>query len=138
VVFAHGAILAGHIADRIFFVGATLLDFKLEIVTLVGLLICVVLGPLLLFASQLARAKLAGLREYGALAQLYVRQFDVKWLRGGTSAEEESLLGSADIQSLADLSNSFAIVKAMNLVPFTKETALQVAIMAIVPIVPLS
>jgi hypothetical protein len=136
VLFAHGAILAGHMADRIFFTGATLLDFKLEIVTLVALLLCVVLGPLLPFVRQMARAKLIGLREYGALAQRYVRQFDSKWLRGSTSPEEP-LLGSADIQSLADLSNSFEIVKSMNLVPFTKETVLQVGVMAVVPIAPL-
>jgi hypothetical protein len=79
---------------------------------------------------------LIGLREYGALAQRYVRQFDSKWLRGSTSPEEP-FLGSADIQSLADLSNSFEIVKSMNLVPFTKETVLQVGVMAVVPIAPL-
>ncbi len=137
LLFAHGTILAGHIADRIFFVQATLLDFKLEIVTLVVLLLCVVLGPLLLFVPQMAEAKLTGLREYGALAQRYVRQFDSKWLRGGNSSDEEPLLGSVDIQSLADLSNSFDIVKSMNVAPFTKETVLQVGIMAVVPIAPL-
>jgi hypothetical protein len=137
VLFAHGAILAGHMADRIFFVGATLLDFKLEMVTLVVLLMCVVLGPLLLFVPQMAGAKLVGLREYGALAQRYVRQFDSKWLRAGTSPEAEPLLGSADIQSLADLSNSFEIVKSMNLVPFTKETVIQLGVTAVVPIAPL-
>jgi hypothetical protein len=137
LLFAHGTILAGHIADRIFFVRASLLDFKLEIVTLVVLLLCVVLGPLLLFVPQMAAAKLTGLREYGALAQRYVRQFDSKWLRGSGSRDEEPLLGSGDIQSLADLSNSFDIVKSMNVVPFTKETVLQVGVMALVPIAPL-
>lgn len=52
-------------------------------------------------------------------------------------SDEEPLLGSVDIQSLADLSNSFDIVKSMNVAPFTKETVLQVGIMAIVPIAPL-
>lgn len=101
------------------------------------LLLCVVLGPLLLFVPQIAEAKLIGLREYGALAQRYVRQFDSKWLRGGNSSDEKPLLGSVDIQSLADLSNSFDIVKSMNVAPFTKETVLQVGIMAVVPIAPL-
>ena len=96
------------------------------------------MGPLLLFVPQMARAKLIGLREYGALAQRYVRKFDSKWLRGSASFEkDEPLLGNADFQSLADLSNSFEIVKSMNLVPFTKETVFQVGIMAVVPIAPL-
>jgi len=47
-----------------------------------------------------------------------VREFDRKWLRGGAAADEP-LLGSADIQSLADLGNSDAVVKEMRLVPFS-------------------
>ena len=47
------------------------------------------------------------------------------------------LLGSADIKSLADLSNSFEIVESINLVPCTKETVIQLGVMAIVSIAPL-
>ena len=36
-------------------------------------MLCVVLGPLLVFAPQLAAAKQAGLRKYGALGERYVR-----------------------------------------------------------------
>ena len=58
-------------------------------------------GHRLVFAPQLAQTKRTGNREYGALAQWYVRAFDVKWLRGGAPADE-SLVGSGDIQSLAE------------------------------------
>ena len=63
----------------------------------------------------LALTKRTGLREYGLLAQRYVLEFDRKWLRGG-AAEDEAFVGSADIQSLADLGNSFEIVSGMKLV----------------------
>lgn len=95
-----------------------------------------VLGPLLLFAPQLAQAKRMGLREYGTLAERYVREFDAKWLRGGALADER-LVGSGDIQSLADLSNSFEVVRTMRAVPFTKETILQLAVAAVAPVAPL-
>ena len=95
-----------------------------------------VLGPLLVFAPQLAQAKRMGLREYGTLAEHYVRKFDAKWLRGGASADEP-FVGSADIQSLADLSNSFEVVRTMRIVPFTKETIIQLAAATVVPIAPL-
>ena len=95
-----------------------------------------VLGPLLVFAPKLAAAKRAGLREYGTLAQRYVREFDQKWLRGGAPADEP-LIGSADIQSLADLGNSFEVVKGMRLVPFTMQTVLQLAVVTLLPVVPL-
>ena len=134
---AHGALLAGTLANRIFFLGATLPEYKVEIAVMVIVLMCVVLGPLLVFAPQLAQAKRTGLREYGTLAERYVREFDAKWLRGGAPADEP-FVGSGDIQSLADLSNSFEVVRTMRIAPVTKETILQIVVATLAPIVPLA
>ncbi|MFZ4538933.1 hypothetical protein [Propionivibrio sp.] len=134
---AHGALLAGQLANRIFFLGAALTDFKAVIAILVVFLLCLVIGPLLVFAFQLAQAKRKGLREYGTLAERYVREFDTKWLRGGAPADE-ALVGSADIQSLADLGNSYEVVRSMRSVPVTKETIFQLAAATLAPIVPLA
>jgi hypothetical protein len=136
LLIAHGALLAGLLGNRIFHVGATLPGFMLEILVLVIFLMCVVLGPLLVFAPKLAHARRMGLREYGTLAERYVREFDAKWLRGGAPGDEP-LLGSGDIQSLADLSNSFEVVRTMRIAPLTKETILQLSIATVVPIAPL-
>jgi hypothetical protein len=133
---AHGALLAGQLANRIFFAGAALTEFKAEIAVVVAFLLCAILGPLLLFTPQLAQAKRKGLREYGALAERYVRGFDAKWLRGGAPADE-AFVGSADIQSLADLGNSYELVRTMRLAPITKEAILRVAAAALIPMVPL-
>ncbi len=134
---AHGALLAGLIANRIFYLGAALPEFKIEIAVLVIFLMCVVLGPLLVFAPQLAQAKRTGNREYGTLAERYVREFDAKWLRGGVPADEP-LIGSSDIQSLADLANSFEVVRTMRTAPVTKEAILQLAAATLAPVVPLA
>jgi len=133
---AHGALLAGPLANRIFFAGAALTDFKAEIALVVGFLLCVVLGPLLVFAPQLAAAKRKGLREYGTLAERYVREFDAKWLRGGSSADDP-FVGSADIQSLADLSNSYEVVRTMRIAPITRDAIVRLAAATVIPIVPL-
>jgi hypothetical protein len=137
LAMAHGALLAGNLANRIVYLGATLPDFKLEILGLVVFLLCMVLGPLLVFAPQLWQTKLMGNREYGTLAQRYVREFDAKWLRGGAPADEP-LVGSGDIQSLADLGNSLEVVRTMRIAPFTKEAILQLAAATLAPIVPLT
>ncbi len=136
ILLAHGVLLAGLITDRIFFDGATLPQFTVEIIAGVGALVFLVLCPLMVFAGQLARVKRTGLGEYGGLAQRYVREFDAKWLRGGGDPAEP-LIGSADVQSLADLSNSFEVIRAMRFVPFSKETVLQLAIVTLVPLAPL-
>ena len=134
---AHGTLLAGLLANRIFFLGAALSEYKMEIAVMVIFVLCVVVGPLLVFASQLAQTKRTGLREYGTLAERYVRQFDTKWLRGGAPADEP-FVGSADIQSLADLGNSYEVIRTMRIAPVTKETLLQIVVATLAPIVPLA
>jgi hypothetical protein len=133
---AHGALLAGLIANRIFYLGAALPDFKIEIAIVTVFLLSVVLGPLLVFAPQLAEAKRTGNREYGALAARYVREFDAKWLRGGAPADEP-LVGSGDIQSLADLANSFEVVRTMQLAPITRDALLRLLVATLAPLAPL-
>jgi hypothetical protein len=133
---AHGAILAGQLANRIFFLGVTLPQYKAEIALMVVFMLFLVFGPLLVFAPQLARAKRIGLREYGTLAERYVREFDTKWLRGGAPGDEP-LVGSGDVQSLADLANSFEVVRTMLIAPITKQAVLRLVVATLVPIVPL-
>jgi hypothetical protein len=137
LLLAQGTVLAGTFANKIFYTGAKLPEFKVEMIGLVAVMLFVVLGPMLVFAPKLAAAKRAGLGEYGGLAQRYVREFDRKWLRGG-APPDEPLVGSADIQSLADMGNSFDAVKGMRLVPFTMQTILQLAVVTLAPVVPLT
>ena len=136
VLVAHGVLLAGLIADRIFFAGAALPQFTLEIIGVVAALVIIVLLPLMVFAAQLARARRIGLGEYGVLAQRYVREFDTKWVRAGHDPAEP-LVGTADIQSLADLANSFDVIRTMRFAPFTKETVFQLGVVTVAPLLPL-
>jgi hypothetical protein len=68
LLLAQGALYAGMIANRILFLGAKLPEFKFDLVFVGAVLLFAVLGPLLVFTPQLARAKRTGLREYGVLA----------------------------------------------------------------------
>jgi hypothetical protein len=137
LLLSQGALLAGQIANYIFYEGKTLLDFKPEIVAAVIFLLMVVLGPLCVFAPRLAQAKRQGLLEYGSLASRYVDEFDQKWLRG-TAPADEQLIGSGDIQSLNDLAGSFEVVNSMRPFPFSKSIVLQTAIAVLVPVLPLA
>ena len=137
LLLAQGALLAGLMSNRIFYAGAKLPDFKVELIGLVAVMVFALLGPLLVFSRQLEMAKRAGVREHGVLAQRYVREYERKWLRGGVPPDEP-LLGSADIQSLADLGNSFGSVKEMRWVPFTMTTVFQLAVTTLLPVLPLT
>lgn len=134
---AEGFTVAAVMVGRIMYAGATFPQFKLELAGIVVLVLCAVLGPLLAFSPQLAEARRTGLREYGAMAQRYVRTFDRKWLRGPEPVGEP-LLGSSDIQSLADLGNSYAVVNEMRATPFSTRTIIQLGVVTLAPIVPVS
>jgi hypothetical protein len=136
LLMAHGAMLAAQIANRIFFAGAALQNFKEEILVMLLFLLCLVFGPLLVFSPQLSRAKRQGLLDYGTLAERYVREFDGKWLRRGGESSEP-LMGSADIQSLADLGNSFTVVRTMRVAPITRDAVLELSAAVLVPLAPL-
>jgi hypothetical protein len=137
ILMAQSGIVAGYIGNRILQQGATLPDFKFDLLGLAVFLLALVLGPLCVFAPKLNRARLVGLRTYGALSSDYVVGFAGKWARGG-NVRDEPLLGSADIQSLADLANSFAVVKEVKLVPFGKETIIRLLVLVALPLAPLA
>ena len=123
-------------ANRIFYTGAKLLDFRVEIVGTAVVLVFAVLGPLLLFTPQLRAARRKGLAAYGNLGQRYAREFDAKWVRGGAPADEP-LLGSADIQSMADLRNSFLVIDGIQMAPFAMRNVLDLAVITLLPVAPL-
>jgi hypothetical protein len=94
------------------------------------------LGPLLIFSRKLWSCKVKGMSDYSALAERYVSAFDQKWL-GVDPVPREPLLGTADIQSLADLSNSVSIVRDMRLVPVSQSLLMYLAVAALLPLLPL-
>jgi hypothetical protein len=135
LLMAHGALLAGFVGNRIFHLGASLVDYRLEILLLAVFMLCLVAAPLLVFTPQLSRVKRAGLREYGTLAQRYVREYDGKWLRGG--AGNEPFIGSPDISGLGDLGGGFAFVQEMRVVPLTRDAMVVLVLATLAPIAPL-
>ena len=137
LLMAQGALLAGVMANRILYAGAHLTQFKLDIFGVVLVSLFFVLAPLLVFAPQLERVKRKGRSEYGVFAQRYVRGFDRKWLRGEEPAEE-SLLGSDDIQSLADIGTSYRLVNEMRWIPFNMKNVVQLAAVTVAPTLPLT
>lgn len=135
LIVAHGVLFAGLIANSIFFAGSKLTDYLLLVIGVVLFVQLIVLGPLFAFSPNLMQAKRMGLRDYGVLASWYVDAFDVKWVRGG--AVNDPLMGSGDIQSLADLANSFQVIRDIRSFPFDRDAIFQVIFFVILPILPL-
>lgn len=135
ILFAQGAMLAGVVASRVVYNRESLLSFKVQIGGCVVFFILAILGPLLMFTPQLANARRKGLADYGLLAQHYVESFERKWVERDSTSEE--LLGTADIQSLADLGNSYSFVRDMRPVPFGLDDITRLAAATVTPLAPL-
>lgn len=130
-------LVAGIIFTHILYSGERLPSFKME---MAGILIFAVLAlvlPLGFFGPQLEHAGHRAKREFGVLASHYVDDFHRKWIEGGRPAGEP-LLGTSDIQSLADLANSFEVVSRIRLLPISKEVLIRLIIMVAFPLLPLT
>ena len=136
LVLAHSTLAAAWMGDRILVHQASLLDFKVEIVALIAWLAIIVFGPLLAYWPVLMQAWYQGEQEYGPLAERYVHDFERKWVKGDVAPRSE-LLGTSDIQSLADIGNAYSVVRSMKAVPITKRAAIQLLATAIAPLTPL-
>ncbi len=129
------AVLSGRYCSEILYGGATLQSYRGPVAVFVAVMLLVCLGPLVVFLPALMKARRRGLVEYGGLALRYTRDFDRKWLRGG-AAEGEELLGSGDIQSLADMGGSFERIVDMRPVPFSLKDVTALVAACLVPMAP--
>ena len=136
LLFAQGALLSAMIAGEVIQNGRELTSFIVEIVGYISFFVIAVLLPLCVFVPDMLRAKRYGLGIYGTFASGYVKEFDKKWI-GGRGTAREDLLGTGDIQSLADLANSFSVVREMNLAPFFYRDIVRLAAITASPLIPL-
>jgi hypothetical protein len=130
------SVLSADAAFRIVFDGAPIENFRsVAIVVLVAAeVIC--LAPLVVFMPIMSRRRREALRQYSLLVIRYNRAFHEKWVTG-KAPDDEPLLGSADIQSLADLGGSFEFIRSMKLVPFNLRMMIQLAVVTALPALPL-
>ena len=132
---ALGCAFAGHMANSVVHEGAAFTSFKFLIA--VFLMLAVILGtvPLAVCAPKLARVKRIGLREYAKLGTRYTAEFDQKWVQHA-EPPPDPLLGTPDVQSLADMGASYDLVSGMSIAPITKGLAVKIAVATALPMIP--
>lgn len=136
ILFSFSLGSVGVLANELVYDKVPLQNFTVAIATYVVVSVFVLVAPLTLFAGLLLRTKRLGLHEYGTLATAYTGAFHRKWIQH-INPNSEQLLGTGDIQSLADLGNSFEIVVKMKPLPIDLRTLLHLTIATLLPLVPL-
>jgi hypothetical protein len=92
-------------------------------------------GPLVVFTDKLWAGRTKGVGLYNGLAARYVKAFEAKWLEG--TPPNEPLLGTADLQSLADLANAVSVVKGMRWITIGPRLLTIMTIALVGPLTPL-
>jgi hypothetical protein len=133
---ALGCSVAGRVANMMLFEGAPLASFKSPLVGFVVLSVILGLLPLALWFPKLKKVRKEGLLEYGRFAKTYTESFDRKWVHCG-ARPSEPMLGTADLQSLADLGNSFSFIEKMRKAPISSKLVQQLAGWTAIPLVPI-
>ena len=93
------------------------------------------LGPLVVFTDKLWAGRTKGVGLYNALAARYVKEFEAKWVNAASPSE--SLLGTPDIQSLADLANAVSVVKGMRWITIGPRLLTVMTVALVGPLMPL-
>jgi hypothetical protein len=136
LAMAISAVLAASFAEGIAS-GPMAFETLYMLIPMVLLLVAVLfIGPLLIFSPKLWACRVTGWSEYMSMATGYVHAFDRKWIRG-ENATGERLLGTPDMQSLADLDNSVNIVRDMQWAPASRRLVLSLGVCTLVPMLPL-
>jgi len=140
LVAAHSIVLCASLAESIAagtLVATGIYPWLTAWVTLVLLVDGVIfLCPLLVFTDRLWAARTIGSGQYGRLAARYVTDFEARWI-DSAGPEDEPLLGSEDIQSLADLGHSVRVVKEMRWIVVSQRFLTMMTLAAVVPFAPL-
>jgi hypothetical protein len=136
VLFAVSAAVASRIAQSMLFAGEKLEQYVSSYVTLFVLALAVFAAPLLIFVPTLLALKRRGMMEYGVLGSEYTQAFYRRWV-AKTEPTKEPLLGTGDIQSLADLGNSFDIIRKMRVLPMESLDFIGFVLPGLIPALPL-
>lgn len=132
LLFAYSCGITGVIANQILYARVPLEHFAASIAAYAVLALILTAAPLFVFTGKLIATKREGLLQYGALATNYSGSFHRKWIRGD-NPDDERLLGSGDIQSLADLCNSYEFIEHMKPIPIDPRALFQIIAAALLP-----
>jgi hypothetical protein len=132
VVLAGSSVLSSAILTQVLYWGAKPKELIVGFAAFVVTVLLAFLAPFLVFTPKLILAKRNGLKAYRALATRYAQSFDSKWV-SGAAEPSEPLLGSQDIQSLADMGNNFDRVKSMKVFPIGPSDLWEILLAMLLP-----
>ena len=129
--------LSAKIAVDVLLLGNSLSHYRVGVGAVIAVEIALLLAPLIPFVPMLMRLRREGSMAYGRLGMTYVRQFADRWAPPAHETEN-TMLGTPDIQSLADLASSYAVIEQTRVLLVTRRDLIKMIGLAILPFLPLA
>jgi hypothetical protein len=135
MLMATSAVICGAWATQMATYGTPLATFRSPFFVLVILGLLVSFAPVIVFTPQLLRARIRGLREYGALVSDYAQRFETRWVG---RVDRSDVLGTPDIQALSDLTNAYQHnIEPLGIFLFSRADWTQLLAATFIPAIPL-
>jgi hypothetical protein len=116
IVFSFSVVWSAGWRDKFLYGAATADSLKVSFAIFAALAAFVFLGPLVVFSPALLALRQRALFGYGGFAIRYVHVFEARWLRD-RSPPDETLLGTPDVSSLADMQTAVGAVRGVRFLP---------------------
>src|SRR5271170_938273 len=115
--------------------GAHLMNFKIDAIVLLLIMLIIAMGPLVFFIPKLARLHRQGILQYGTLGQLHSVDFHKKWILNRTGHEEE-FLTAPEVSTLTDYASSYENVEKLQPFPLDRGAMVLLVLAVVLPLLP--
>ena len=133
--FAVAAAIGGTWRAEILRQGAHLMDFKIEAIVLLLIILLVAMAPLVFFVPRLGSLRRRGILEYGTLGQIHSMEFHRKWILDRAD-QQEDFLTVPEISTLTDYATSYENVEKLQPLPIDKGALIALAFAVVIALFP--
>jgi hypothetical protein len=134
VFLVMATMISSQMANNLLYEGSELLDVRAIVVTFMIISVVMLEAPLLFFTRKLFKLKRRALAEYGALQHQISADFHHHWI----TDESKKLVDSMQPSAMADYSAVYEIVSGMRIVPLNPRIIIVLAIILMLPFLPLA
>jgi len=128
------SLVSSELASNVLYEGDKLVDAKLVVLVYIVVSVVVISIPLLFFTKKLFNLKRSALAEYGSLQHQISRDFHHHWIND----ESKKMVDSMQPSAMADYSAVYEVVSTMRLVPLNPKAILVLAVILVIPFLPLA
>src|SRR5271155_4181756 len=115
--------------------GAHLMNFKIDAIVLLLIVLIIAMGPLVFFIPKLGRLHRQGILQYGTLGQLHSVDFHKKWILNRAGHEAE-FLTAPEISTLTDYACSYENVEKLQPFPLDRGATVALILAVAIPLLP--